>query len=274
MIHKTYIKGEKYKHTAVRETDVSNILNDFGYMGMRPEKRVASDNGVLMVCNITDKVLVAGTGIVLTGMTNKAKDVYFCKPPDGNAELVDGFGILTEPIRPKEAGYAVFLGVAVAKVDETTVGDYCQIAQDGTGRLIRASSGYVMLNPQKDGEKKIILVGLMEEKYSGPFAVTLNSESTLDVNAGFMIRNGWDFVTVPAKKGIALPKVTSHLCACSTINGNTWTTPEVKFETPARDAYPVACVHVDGSRKWIEPYYTTVAVIMMATPCIPARIGS
>ncbi len=262
MQHRIYTKGEKYKHTAARETDISVMLNR--QAGLRiPGFSALSPDVIRVACyNSTADEIPAGSAVMFS------QDKTLCDediiPIEKYSDESKHFAVLENSLEKDQIGNAVIGGPVAIDISGTAL-DYVVPDVSSTGSFKYSESGTARVL-YSDSEKAIVLLGATSGNiYNGSFKVELEEGGTLKVSAGYLNRNG-EFSTVEAKNKIT-PK-SGVLCLYSTIKDGKWTDPEYKIIDPAADAYPVAEITVDEDKNVaVKQYHVSVAIILLAKVC-------
>lgn len=233
MIHKSYSSGDKYKHTARRETDISRVLNGTGITGIGAMKSAYSNNCKVNVCHKDG--LPAGTPVKITKPDDEGKECFRCEKATDNKKP---WGVVQWTLAANEIGAAVFSGFAFAKVSgQETDGEYAEPADGGLKRVKSGTARIVYADDK--GQALLLLQGSQQETgttYDGPFAVSA-SEKKLSVASGWILRNGESVEFT----GSSIDAADGILCVCTTLDENGgWSAPELKFCDPAPDAHPIA----------------------------------
>lgn len=281
--------NDPFTPSASKENAVANLLNAMPGTGAVRVAKSPTDFCLLTIVNGTGDALRQGSPVELTGaFTALAAEskcdgyAFLARTPSpaasGKSKVI---GIAMQTLEKNAIGNAVFLGVCPARVIVNSKDDE-YAALNGDGRLESGAIGDVRLlwipaelavkdedDDEDDGATVcIVRLGGDAAHYQGSFAVT-QKDGLLNVSGGFLNRNG-DFLTVAETKEIE--PASGYLCVCSTIEGEDdeepkWTEVEVKFSSPAADAYPVAEIVQKNERLEIRQLPVSVAIIMLVKTC-------
>ncbi len=271
--HNKVNAGEDVTHSAQRENDVSNLLNQFPNQGAGNLRGIQPGQFHITVWNNSQETSPLG-GAVTIDQDEEVIDGTVILPAKPAEDVDTLYGVTAEVLTPGKIGDVILLGIVEVALAGSIGEDdkYVEPVSSGTGYFRGASAGRAQVL-HATADKALVLLGGSSTKYTGSFAVT-QKEGKLYVSGGYLNRNG-EFFFVDEMQEIE-PE-TGTLCLCSTIEADDgeWTEPEYKITEPAADAYPIAEIGLESRQEngkdkiliHIRQLPVSVAIIMLANPC-------
>ena len=250
--------GDKFKPNALLSNNVRHIVNALNGFNGKP---VMATGGMIriQVYNNSGSTLTAGTAV------NFADSGSLCGEAVPAIKLKDAekpWGVLVNQLKAKAIGSCILCGPA--QVSLTGSGDFAAPTTSNPSVFTRGATGAPVIFAG-DGKGVVLLGAIAQDIYDGPFALSYDTEQKqLKVNAGYANMNGeWRSVTEKT-----LSASTGTVCVCSTLGDDgKWTTPEIKFSTPGRYAYPIGSCKVSGTSVTVCSFRVPVAIFLVSDIC-------
>lgn len=256
--------GQKFKPNVNLANDVRHFIN--GLNGFGANQMNGGQPGIvrIQVYNSGDSELPAGSAVNFDSGSKMAENVVPAKIfEDSNKP----WGVIPQKLAPGEMGDCVISGPVAVKA--TGSGDYAKPDPANHEHFVLGSDGAPVIHFHNE-DAMINLGASSSDNYDGPFAISFNSSTgQIHVNAGFMSRNG-EFLPVESAD---LAPQNGYICACSSLNGTSWTAASIRFDTPGVFCFPIGkCVSSENGRSVTLCQFRVPVAMIIATAVCPLSV--